>query len=55
MEKLASQNCYLLIKFIKKNLGPTITHKDWTPDSRTLNLEQEIGEFFYFHYRSNLP
>lgn len=51
MEKGDFQSCYLLVKLIVAVVGNTLTEEDWTNGDESLDLECEIGEFFYYKYR----
>ena len=46
-----NQTCYLLVKLIISIVGTTLHEDDWTNGDESLDLECEVGEFFYFKYR----
>ena len=46
-----NQTCYLLVKLIISVVGRTLHEEDWANGDESLDLECEVGEFFYFKYR----
>ena len=46
-----NQTCYLLVKLIISVVGRTLHEEDWANGDEALDLECEVGEFFYFKYR----
>ncbi|MBR4883064.1 MAG: hypothetical protein IKU18_04215 [Bacteroidales bacterium] len=46
-----NETCYLLIKLIISVVGRTLHEDDWANGDEPLDLECEVGEFFYFKYR----
>ena len=46
-----NETCYLLVKLIISIVGTSLREDDWTNGDENLDLECEVGEFFYFKYR----
>ena len=46
-----NQTCHLLVKLIISVVGTSLHQEDWANGDEALDLECEIGEFFYFKYR----
>ena len=51
METPGKENCYLLVRLIISVMGTSLHYEDWANGDETLNLESELGEFFYFKYK----
>ena len=54
MENSSVQSCHLLVQFIVAVVGHSLTDEDWTNGDESLNLESEVGEFFYYKYRGRV-
>ena len=46
-----NETCYLLVKLIISVVGITLHEEDWANGDESMDLECEVGEFFYFKYR----
>ena len=51
MEAPGKENCLLLVKLVISVIGTSLREEDWANGDESLDLECEVGEFFYFKYR----
>ena len=51
MEKVDYGSYFLLVGFVSRVVGPVFVGDDWGNGDEGVDLEREVGEFFYFRYR----
>ena len=51
MEAPGKENCLLFVKLVISVIGTSMREEDWANGDESLDLECEVGEFFYFKYR----
>ena len=50
MDKVDNGSVMLFVRFVYAVVGPVLRDEDWGNGDEEVDLEREVGEFFYFHY-----